>query len=115
MHGQNNSHTENSTDDGALADKLRHVPLNSVPDEHPSRRKSGEDDKKPFWPPLDAQVIKAARNGLERHDRGISWKKMDDMEQYVRMMQAIDGFARKNGCSDACEWEYDVWQTNDEL
>ena len=46
MHGQNNSHTENSTDDGALADKLRHVPLNSVPDEHPSRRKSGEDDKK---------------------------------------------------------------------
>jgi hypothetical protein len=77
--------------------------------------KSGVVEKKPFWPPLDAQVIKAAKKGLEKRDQGISWKKLDDAEQYARMMRAIDVFAREKGYADACDWEYTIWQTNDEL
>jgi hypothetical protein len=77
--------------------------------------KSGVVEKKPFWPPLDAQVIKAARKGLETRDKGISWKKLDNPDQYARMMRAIDAFAREKGYADACDWEYAIWQTNDEL
>ncbi len=77
--------------------------------------KSGEAENKPFWPPLDAQVIKAARKGLEARDQRISWKKLEDAEQYARMMRAIDTFAKNRGFADACDWEYGVWQTNDEL
>lgn len=77
--------------------------------------KSGANEKKPFWPPLDAQVIKAAKKGLEKRDQGISWKRLDNTEQYARMMRAIDVFAKNRGFADACDWEYEEWQTNDEL
>jgi hypothetical protein len=77
--------------------------------------KSGENEKKPFWPPLDAQVIKAARKSLEKQDKGISWKKLDDSDQYARIMRAINKFAESRGFADANEWEYTIWETNDEL
>jgi hypothetical protein len=77
--------------------------------------KAGDPGKQPFWPPLDRQVIIAARKGLGKGDRDISWKKLKDREQYIRMMRAIDAFARAAGHAGACEWEYGVWQTNDDL
>lgn len=53
--------------------------------------------------------------GLAKEDRALSWKKLDDPQQYRRMMQAIDGLVRSRGHTDACEWEYKVWKTNDDL
>jgi hypothetical protein len=78
--------------------------------------RAGEVTKRPFWPPLDRQVVKAARKSLESRDRDISWKKLDDQEQYVRMMRAIEKFAVEQKCFiGSSEWEYDIWKTNDEI
>jgi hypothetical protein len=77
---------------------------------------NGDSLKRPFFPPLDSQVINAAGSAFQnKTDKKVRWKKLECADQYLRMMRDIEAFAQSNGFETGCHWEYSIWRTNDDV
>ena len=65
---------------------------------------SGDEEKKPLFAVLDRGIMKAA--GVANAP---NWTLLDDMEEYIRVVRAVDDHAQRAHLGDGAQWEADEW------
>jgi hypothetical protein len=66
---------------------------------------SGDQDKKPFYAVIDRGVIKAASV-----PKPPDWTHLDNIDEYLRVVRAIDAYAQRTIDDDGASWEANEWQ-----
>ena len=64
----------------------------------------GDCSKKPLFSVLDRRILAAA--GVSNPP---SWTTIESPSEYLRVVQAVDDFARSKGYSDGPSWEIEYW------
>ncbi|HOD47579.1 MAG TPA: hypothetical protein PKK58_09405 [Opitutaceae bacterium] len=69
----------------------------------------GEAKMKPLFAVVDRGVMQTA--GVENPP---NWTQLDDREEYLRIVRALDAFAKSEGHIDGASWEAEEWSDADE-
>lgn len=73
----------------------------------------GDSTKKPYYPPLDSRVISETRKFQHKEDKYASFKKLNDICVYCRIMQAVTKHAKNKDFGSATDWELGFWVDDD--
>jgi hypothetical protein len=65
---------------------------------------SGDQDKKPLFAVLDRGIMKAASV-----TNAPNWTHLDDKNEYIRVVEAVDEHAQRVFVADGAQWEADEW------
>lgn len=69
----------------------------------------GEAEKKPLFAVLDRGIIRSAKI-----PNPPNWTQINHRKEYLRVVTAVEDFARSSGYDDGPSWEAESWRDDDE-